>query len=974
MNKLLLSTLLAGAAALPAFAGIDNLNYQAVIRDNNEAVAGKEVGLKFQFVNNGEVIYTEEAFVKTSEQGLAKWLIGTNNTLENVDWSNPAIKLQVSVDLGNGYVALSDAEISSVPTALYALKSADTEQIYIDIEDIRGNVTDITTEVETLILDNDNTKETILGINAEIARIDDFAEKIEELNTEVETLVQEGENTKQTLLGLSGEIARVDGFIEEQDAYNQATTDALAKLVGLDAEEIGDFNERISAEVARLAEGQEETNKEVEALVQEGENTKLTLMGISAEIARVDGFIEEQDAYNQSTSEALAKLVGLDAEEIGDFNERISAEVARLAETQEQMTTDIDDLIGTDLRINTELNALVGEVKENQEAYQEDFQKMTESYDGLSTQVNELTTAVEALVQEDDNTKETILGINAELARVDGFIEEQDAYNQSTSEALAKLVGLDAEEIGDFNERISAEVARLAETQEQMTTDIDDLIGTDLRINTELNALVGEVKENQEAYQEDFQKMTESYDGLSTQVNELTTAVEALVQEDDNTKETILGINAELARVDGFIEEQDAYNQATTDALAKLVGLDAEEIGDFNERVSAELARLAETQSEITTEVETLVQDNDNTKQTLMGISADIARVDGFIEDQEAYNQATNDALAKLVGLDAEEIGDFNERVSAELARLAETQSEITTEVETLVQDNDNTKQTLMGISADIARVDGFIEDQEAYNQATNDALAKLVGLDAEEIGDFNERVSAELSRLAETQTEITTEVEKLVQDNEETQTTVRNMSADIARIDDLSEKVETYQEDFQNMVNTFDGMSTQVNDLTTEVEKLVQDNEETQTTVRNMSADIARIDDLSEKIETYQEDFQNMVNTFDGMSTAFNELKADYEENFQKMTETNDGISTAVNELVGEVADINEKLQNLQGMQAEIARIDGLAEEIENNKADYQEDFQNMVNIFDQISTAVNELKTTVEALQKKVDELENK
>lgn len=269
MNKLLLSTILAGAAALPAIAGVDNLNYQAVIRNAEGVVAGKEIGLKFQFVENNQVIYTEEAFVKTSQNGLAQWLIGTNNTLENVDWSSAAIKLQVSVDLGDGnYVALSDSEISSVPTALYALKSADTEQIYVDIEDLKG-----------------------------------------ELLPAVEGLEQEVNNINETIIGVNAELSRVDGFIEEQDAYNQATSDALAKLVGLDADEIDDFNTRVSAELSRLGDAQ-----------------------------------EEQATFNQNVSDELSKIQGLTYTEVNDWMERANQTIIELQNTIEQLQQEVEAL------------------------------------------------------------------------------------------------------------------------------------------------------------------------------------------------------------------------------------------------------------------------------------------------------------------------------------------------------------------------------------------------------------------------------------------------------------------------------------------------------------------------------------------------------------------------------------------------------------------------------------------------------
>lgn len=70
MNKFLLSSLIAAAAAVPAFAGVNNINYQAVIKDAEGVVKDKQVELKFELLDNATVVYSEEQAPTTNAAGL----------------------------------------------------------------------------------------------------------------------------------------------------------------------------------------------------------------------------------------------------------------------------------------------------------------------------------------------------------------------------------------------------------------------------------------------------------------------------------------------------------------------------------------------------------------------------------------------------------------------------------------------------------------------------------------------------------------------------------------------------------------------------------------------------------------------------------------------------------------------------------------------------------------------------------------
>ncbi|MDE6696912.1 MAG: hypothetical protein K2K25_08525, partial [Muribaculaceae bacterium] len=194
MKKILLSSFIAAAAAVPAFAGVNNINYQAVIKDGNSVVANKEVSLKFELLDDTDkVVYTEEQTPTTTEAGYVSCQLGQDKDITTLNWGD--LSLQVSVDLGSGYQVISKGAVSSVPTALYSLSSADTDALRGEIDDFANlveyrfdmlqNQADITDS------DLENLKEN-LNMVSEIVRTNETA--VDELNTNTDafaTMVEE---------------------------------------------------------------------------------------------------------------------------------------------------------------------------------------------------------------------------------------------------------------------------------------------------------------------------------------------------------------------------------------------------------------------------------------------------------------------------------------------------------------------------------------------------------------------------------------------------------------------------------------------------------------------------------------------------------------------------------------------------------------------------------------------------------------
>ena len=111
----------------------ENINYQAVIRDNSTTpatlVANQAIGLEFQIMDqNNSVVYTETHSPMTNAQGLINLKLGTGQSsgnFANINWGQGSYTLQTAVDLSGGtnYAVLGSSALSSVPYALQAANS-----------------------------------------------------------------------------------------------------------------------------------------------------------------------------------------------------------------------------------------------------------------------------------------------------------------------------------------------------------------------------------------------------------------------------------------------------------------------------------------------------------------------------------------------------------------------------------------------------------------------------------------------------------------------------------------------------------------------------------------------------------------------------------------------------------------------------------------------------------------------------------
>lgn len=491
MKKIFLSAIVAAAAALPTFAAVDTLNYSAVVRDaNGNAVANQEVSLLFQFVEEGNIIFDETVKVTTSSAGVVNYAIGSTKSLDGIDWTANDIKLSVSMDLngGDNFTPVANSDVASVPTALYALKSADTENLYNDVDTLYGKSERTENQLNQIYADFANLGENLDNLVTEMTtHFDEVNAQLENLNM-VSAVVRANE---EQIEKNTADIATV-----KNDAYN-AFEDIYQQLGSLE-------------QVVKAVEG-------LEAWHLENDENILNLLPTF-------------NAMNELLEENTEKI-----EELERSHSLLIATITPIEELSAQNADDIEALQGTTDRFASQITQLQNQVATSQA----DFENLGENLDNLVTEMNthfeiidgqlENLNNVSAVVRVNEEAIETLQAdyksltenLDNSFARV-GVMEEQVEQNVADIEALQGTTDRFGYSISTLQSNVATLQSDFENIGENLTLSFNEM---DARFDT-TNGRIENLEEGLEQHISSYERWK---DQLMEGLYELQTKVDALV-------------------------------------------------------------------------------------------------------------------------------------------------------------------------------------------------------------------------------------------------------------------------------------------------------------------------------------------------------------------------------------------------------------------------------------------------------------
>ncbi|RLD57997.1 MAG: collagen-like protein, partial [Bacteroidetes bacterium] len=143
MKKSILSIVIAFIVSMTTSAQSPQaFKYQTVVRDAaGDILQNQSVSLRFKIHDNtagGTVVYSEAHYVTTNQFGLANLNIGTgtvlSGTFANIAWGTNPKFLEVELDPngGSSYTSMGTTQLLSVPYALYAESTGNTDDADAD--------------------------------------------------------------------------------------------------------------------------------------------------------------------------------------------------------------------------------------------------------------------------------------------------------------------------------------------------------------------------------------------------------------------------------------------------------------------------------------------------------------------------------------------------------------------------------------------------------------------------------------------------------------------------------------------------------------------------------------------------------------------------------------------------------------------------------------------------------------------------
>ncbi len=675
-----------------------SINYQSVVRSNSGTlVANQTVYVKVEILRDdvgvNQVVYSEMHSAKTNVNGSFAIKIGDGTSrsgeLQDIDWSlgKFVIRTSTSTDKELTDAAVATSPISSVPYALYSLKSADSfsgrwadlqgkpeMSEYAKIEDVAGYAADSTRK----ILADYATQDDVMdlhnrSIRSSNYRIDSLKSVLNSSNYYISEL-QTNLSKIQASAGLSS-LANLDTLStfatkESVTTLSKNTNEAISELTQIvnDNKELSQASDKYIREIQRLYAKKD---------------TLLYFMTKS----------DMSDYASNDDVQTLAKSVGSLSQTIIDTDTKISNQAATISTLSSTVTENKKEADKKMASMQSELDQVDDKIAASERKIKADELTLSNRIAANEDEISKLSNANSQLSESVDKS----------VASIDTKIDNLAKSNSAAIDSLAGVTTAIAEASAKDTKSKIDSIAK--DVNDKIVTLNSNLIGT---IDSNIKDLVSEIGV--------LDSTTKSHNTLiATNSTNLANA-SATLKQIATWAQSVNATNDSLATA---LKAAEAKHKADSLAMAKRID-DLE-----NELKSIKSSNLTES------DVNTLIQAA-LTAAGLNGLNTTVGTlnttVSGLSTDVTALKNTIGNASSGLV----KEVSSLNDRVDA-----LETTTDL--DVTELNGKISSLETATSGLSTLNTTVSGLSTDVTALKNTIGNASSGLV----KEVSSLNDRVDA---------------------------------------------------------------------------------------------------------------------------------------------------------------------------------------------------------------------------------------
>ena len=690
-----------------------------IVAENENFTTHAEVAEYLSDYRTGEEITAEIQTVADSVTELETELVKLINANadesltedQKLDQAIQDLAAELGTDIGTIYSRLGAAQVAR--KALGDRITKVKANLKAEIDTLRDNVWESIGKLRARVDSNDLTdaqlQEAIDEVAADLGTTSaDILSKLGTTTADLNALNQEVADLETDLNDKIG--ANLAADMERDAAVNKAIADIVAENENFTthaevAEYLSNYRtgEEITAEIQTVADSVTELEERLVALINANTDADLS------DTERLDQAIADLAAELGTDIGTIFSRLGAAADartrldtRITTVRDNINARISRVRDQlQEQINANLRAGMDKDAALQAAIDAVAGDLDTTEQGILDQLgttrQELEADIAGLQTQVDDITTQINALMNQG-------VSFDDALAQVAGDL-------QTTEDALLAQMGKDKQELSDDIDVLRGQVGDVQTQLGGIEGQIAELMNQGVSFDDALAQIAGDLQTTEDALLaqmgKDKQELSDDIDVLRGQLGDVQSQIAELMNQGATFEEA-------LAQVAGDL-------QTTEDALLTQMGKDKQELSDDIDVLRGQVGDVQTQLGDIQGQITTLMQQGATFEEALAQVAGDL--------------QTTEDTLLAQMGTDKEALEAQIGTVQTQVADLGTTLNNRIDELEAQTGDRDAAITQAINELAEQQGTDtATLLAQLEQQKTANEEVARILGKPAREV------------------------------------------------------------------------------------------------------------------------------------------------------------------------------------------------------------------------------------------------